>query len=407
MSMPLLKCAIASSIIFAQLAPADELGDTLNALAVSHGNLEGYQATYEAKTSTGRTGTIELGVDFKSGWSYLISELKDENGNPIQQGQQWTTADGNYLLQSGDQKVVFEGFGNLGKRFSDLGKIVERNQKDDIPARIKPDSYLDKTGVNMGIGYTTGGAGLLGKSENLISKTDKEVVLDLGELGKVTFEAGTGIITSQVITSGDQVRSFKRTSWKENPGKDAISAKFKFDLENAKRENLSASGLSQKFTRQVLQNLINEASRDKKLADSMRTFLVSIEDQFVDFLNQEPLNKSGFINNEFFFKFLDQAMAKTAQRLKQDGKKIGAVDILTTPESRNAFIANLVRSFRQQAPPAKKQEYLAEVLNGKLEGKKGQALVAKILVEDFVENAYYRVRIGRAIDAYVEKLKGQ
>jgi hypothetical protein len=286
-------------------------------------------------------------------------------------------------------------------------KIVERNQKDDIPARIKPDSYLDKTGVNMGIGYTTGGAGLLGKAEKLISKTDQEVVLDLGELGKVTFEAGTGTITSQVITSGDQVRSFKRTSWKENPGKDAISAKFKFDLENAKRENLSASGLSQKFTRQVLQNLIDEASRNKKLADSMRTFLVSIEDQFVDFLNQEPLNKSGFINNEFFFKFLDQAMAKTAQRLKQDGKNIGAIDILTTPESRNAFIANLVRSFRQQAPPAKKQEYLAEVLNGKLEGKKGQALVAKILVEDFVENAYYRVRISRAIDAYVEKLKGQ
>lgn len=389
------------------MARADELGETLDELDARHGKLEGYQATYAAETSTGRTGTIEMGVDFKSGWSYLISELKDESGNIMQQGQQWTTADGNYLLQSGDQKVVFEGFGALGNRFSDLVEIVKREKEDKIPARIKPDSYLDKTGVNIGISYTTGGAGLLVKAEKLVSKSDNEVVLDLGELGTVTVDAKTGLITSQVVTSEDQIRSFKRTFWKANPGKEAISAKFKFDLENTRRENLTASGMSQKFTRQVLQNLINEASRDKKLADSLRTYLVSIEDRFIDFLSQEPLNKSGFINNEFFFKFLDQAMAKTAKRLKQDGKQIGAAEILTTAESRNAFIANLVRLFRQQAPPVKKQEYLAEVLNGKLEGSKGQALVSRILVEDFVENAYYRVRIGRAIDAYVQQLKGK
>ena len=407
MSMSFLKRSIISTLIVCQIARADELGETLDELAARHGKLEGYQATYAAETSNGRTGTIEMGVDFKSGWSYLISELKDERGNVMQQGQQWTTADGNYLLQSGDQKVVFEGFGALGNRFSDLVEIIEREKEDKIPARIKPDSYLDKTGVNMGISYTTGGAGLLVKAEKLVSKSDDEVVLDLGELGTVTVDAKTGVITSQVVTSGDQIRSFKRTFWKANPGKEAISAKFKFDLENGRRENLTASGMSQKFTRQVLQNLINEASRDKKLADSLRTYLVSIEDRFIDFLSQEPLNKSGFINNEFFFKFLDQAMAKTAKRLKQDGKQIGAAEILTTPESRNAFIENLVRSFRQQAPPAKKQEYLAEVLNGKLEGSKGQALVSRILVEDFVENAYYRVRIGRAIDAYVEKLKAE
>ena len=165
--------------------------------------------------------------------------------------------------------------------------------------------------------------------------------------------------------------------------------------------------MSQDFTRRAFQQLIENASRDQKVANSMRTRLLSIANQFVDFLDQEPLNKAGFINNDFFFKFLDQAMAKTAERLEQDGKKIGVTDILTIPESRNAFIANLVKSFRQQAPPNKKQEYLAEVLNGKLEGSEGPALVARVLIEDFVESAYYRVRIGRAIDAYVQKLKGK
>jgi hypothetical protein len=273
--------------------------------------------------------------------------------------------------------------------------------------RIKPYLYLDEADVRLGIGYSTHENELLSKTEKLISKTNDEIVADLGKLGRVTFETKTGIITSQVITSAEKTRSLKRTTWVNNPGKKAISSRFNIDLKKVRPQDLRSSGMSQDFTRRAFQQLIENASRDQKLANSMRTRLLSIANQFVDFLDQEPLNKAGFINNDFFFKFLDQAMAKTAERLEQDGKKIGVTDILTTPESRNAFIANLVRSFRQQAPPNKKQEYLAEVLNGKLEGSKSSALVTRVLIEDFIENAYYRVRIGRAIDAYVQQLKGK
>lgn len=399
------KCLIPCAFVVFQIAPADELSETLNALAASHLALEGYQTTYEMKSNNGRTSTIQIGVDFKSGWSYLMSEFKDEKGRLMQQGQQWTTADGIYLLQTGDQSAVFEGFRGQLPRFSQLAEILNPDKENGIPLRIKPYSFWDKTGVNLGIGYSAGGANIWGETQKLVSKTDEEVVFDLGKLGIVTFEAKTGIITSQVITSAEQTRSLRRTKWKKNPGPKAISSRFKIDLANVRHQNLKTSGLSQNFTRQVLQELINKSSRDKTVADSMRAYLLSVEAQFVDFLDQEPLNKAGFINNDFFFKFLDQAMAKTADRLKQDGKKIAATDILTTPESRNAFIANLVRSFRQQAPPKKKQEYLAEVLNGKLEGSKGSALITRVLIEDFVERSYYRVRIGRAIDAYVKQLR--
>ena len=389
------------------MAPADELSETLNTLTTNHPKLEGYQATYELSSNTGQTGTIEIGVDFKSGWSYLISEFKDEKGKLTQQGQQWTTTDGIYFLQSDDQKIAFEGLGKLAKRCRKLVEIINPDRELGIPLRIKPYLYLDEADVRLGIGYSTHENELLSKTEKLISKTDDEIVADLGKLGRVTFETKTGIITSQVITSAEKTRSLKRTTWVNNPGKKAISSRFNIDLKKLQPQDLRGSGMSQDFTRRAFQQLIENASRDQKVANSMRTRLLSIANQFVDFLDQEPLNKAGFINNDFFFKFLDQAMAKTAERLEQDGKKIGVTDILTTPESRNAFIANLVKSFRQQAPPNKKQEYLAEVLNGKLEGSEGPALVARILIEDFVESAYYRVRIGRAIDAYVQKLKGK
>ena len=389
------------------MAPADELSETLNTLTTNHPKLEGYQATYEMSSNTGQTGTIEIGVDFKSGWSYLISEFKNEKGKLTQQGQQWTTTDGIYFLQSDDQKIAFEGLGKLAKRCRKLVEIINPDRELGIPLRIKPYLYLDEADVRLGIGYSTHENELLSKTEKLISKTDDEIVADLGKLGRVTFETKTGIITSQVITSAEKTRSLKRTTWVNNPCNKAISSRFNIDLKKVRPQDLRSSGMSQDFTRRAFQQLIENASRDQKLANSMRTRLLSIANQFVDFLDQEPLNKAGFINNDFFFKFLDQAMAKTAERLEQDGKKIGVTDILTTPESRNAFIANLVRSFRQQAPPNKKQEYLAEVLNGKLEGSKSSALVTRVLIEDFIENAYYRVRIGRAIDAYVQQLKGK
>ena len=405
--MPFPKCLVSFAFVVCQMAPADELSETLNTLTANHPKLEGYQATYELSSNTGQTGTIEIGVDFKSGWSYLISEFKNEKGKLTQQGQQWTTTGGIYFLQSGDQKIAFEGLGKLAKRCRKLVEIINPDRELGIPLRIKPYLYLDEADVRLGIGYSTHENELLSKTEKLISKTDDEIVADLGKLGRVTFETKTGIITSQVITSAEKTRSLKRTTWVNNPGKKAISSRFNIDLKKLQPQDLRGSGMSQDFTRRAFQQLIENASRDQKVANSMRTRLLSIANQFVDFLDQEPLNKAGFINNDFFFKFLDQAMAKTAERLEQDGKKIEVTDILTTPESRNAFIANLVRSFRQQAPPNKKQEYLAEVLNGKLEGSEGPALVARILIEDFVESAYYRVRIGRAIDAYVQKLKGK
>lgn len=405
--MPFPKCLVSFAFVVCQMAPADELSETLNTLTANHSELEGYQATYELSSNTGQTGTIEIGVDFKSGWSYLISEFKNEKGKLTQQGQQWTTTDGIYFLQSADQKIAFEGLGKLAKRCRKLVEFINPNSELGIPLRIKPYLYLDEADVRLGIGYSTHENELLSKTEKLISKTDDAIVADLGKLGRVTFENKTGIITSQVITSAEKTRSLKRTTWVNNPGKKAISSRFNIDLEKVQPQDLRSSGMSQDFTRRAFQQLIENASRDQKVANSMRTRLLSIANQFVDFLDQEPLNKAGFINNDFFFKFLDQAMAKTAERLEQDGKKIGVTDILTIPESRNAFIANLVKSFRQQAPPNKKQEYLAEVLNGKLEGSEGPALVARVLIEDFVESAYYRVRIGRAIDAYVQKLKGK
>lgn len=405
MSFP--KCLIPFALVVCQMAPASELSETLNALTTNHQKLKGYQATYELSSNTGQTGTIEIGVDFRSGWSYLISKFMDEKGKLMQQGQQWTTADGIYLLQSADQKIAFEGLEKLAKRCRKLVEIINPDKEPGIPLQIEPYLYLDEGDVRLGIGFSTHQAELLGKTEKLISNTDEAVVADLGKLGSVTFKSKTGIITSQVITSAEKTRSLKRTTWVNNPGKKAISSRFNIDLKKVQRQDLRGSGMSQDFTRRAFQQLIENASRDQKLANSMRTRLLSIANQFVDFLDQEPLNKAGFINNDFFFKFLDQAMAKTAERLKRDGKKITATDILTTPESRNAFIANLVRSFRQQAPPNKKQEYLAEVLNGNLEGSKGSALVNRVLIEDFIENAYYRVRIGRGIDAYVQQLKGK
>ena len=220
------------------MAPADELSETLNALTTNHQKLEGYQATYELSSNTDQTGTIEIGVDFESGCAYLISEFKDEKGKLIRQGQHWTTTDGIYLLQSADQKIAFEGLGKLAKRCRKLIEIINPDRELSIPLRIEPYLYLDEADVRLGIGYSTHETELLNKIEKIISKTDDEIVADLGKLGRVTFETKTGIITSQVIKSAEKTRSLKRTIWVNDPGKKAISSRFNIDLERSNAKTL-------------------------------------------------------------------------------------------------------------------------------------------------------------------------
>lgn len=78
------KCLILCAFLVCQMATAEELSEILNTLRTNHQNLEGYQATYELNSNTGQTGNIEIGVDFRSGWSYLMSEFKNEEGKLIQ-----------------------------------------------------------------------------------------------------------------------------------------------------------------------------------------------------------------------------------------------------------------------------------------------------------------------------------
>lgn len=404
--MKFLYSALAIAFIPAMAARASELDDTLKALDDRFEKLEGYEATYEAKTSDGNIGNISIGVDFKSGWAYLLSELKDGEGNIIQKGEQWATSDGLYLIQSGDRLAVFDGFGELGKKFDGLARALAPDKKI-VPSRVKPNFYLDRTGIQMGIGHSTAGVNMFSKATKLLEKDEKTARLDLSEFGIVEVELKTGLVTSQLLKSGDKTRSFKRLTYTPNPGKDAIAKKLTIKLDGVPRRNLRESGMSQKFIRQTLQKLIDQAGTHKAFSDGLGEYLKGIEDQFVTFLSSEPLNRSGFIKNDFLFPVLDKATAKTTQKLRADGKKITAVDLLTTPASREPLVRGMTELFRKKAPAQKKEQYLNEVLNGRLKGEKGDELIARILVEDFIERCYYRIRIGRGIDAYVKNLQGK
>ena len=59
---------------------AGELEDKISSLRNNYDALEGYWATDEAKTETGKSATFEQGSDFASGCPFARMELKDAKG---------------------------------------------------------------------------------------------------------------------------------------------------------------------------------------------------------------------------------------------------------------------------------------------------------------------------------------
>ena len=71
---PFPKCLVSFAFVVCQMAPADELSETLNTLTANHSELEGYQATYELSSNTGQTGTHRNWCRFQIGM--VISHIR-------------------------------------------------------------------------------------------------------------------------------------------------------------------------------------------------------------------------------------------------------------------------------------------------------------------------------------------
>lgn len=406
--MTFLKSAIALTLTTTLTVPADELNDTLKALKDNYARLEGYEATYEANTSDGKSGHISIGVDFKSGWAYLFSELKDADGNTVQKGEQWATGDNLYIIQSGDEIVVFKGFTDLSQRMDQLSIALAPASEDaPPPSRVNPTFHLDTNDIRMGIANNSGAIRLISSAEKIIAKDNETVRLDLAELGELVVDSQSGTLVSQVIKTPEKIRSFKRLTYQANPGKEAITGKFKLDFKDAPKRDIREAGFVQDMIRSSFQNDINRAGTDQEFLNKLGPRLEATEGKFLTFLSSEALNKSGFVKDDFLFTVLDQATARTAQKLQEQDQKATAMDLLTTPKTRNNLTLAMSDLFIGKAPAQKKKQYLAEILNGELTSEKPNEIAAQKLIEDFLERIYYQIRISRGIDRYIKILKGE
>ncbi len=210
----------------------EELKAIIQELRANFDQLEGYQATYESKTETGKTATLRQGDDYESGWAYTISELRDSDGTPLGRQETWSTGGDQYLVKSGEEFYQFNGILRLIEQVQQFTRALKLDPS--LPKFNRfSSSHLTSTHVFFGILVSSRGPAWLTNIERLVSATDKEVTLDWGELGNITVDRQSGLLTSQTIKVKEGVREMKLTKWVKNPGKEPIAALMKLDPEKA------------------------------------------------------------------------------------------------------------------------------------------------------------------------------
>lgn len=400
-----MKCLLLL-LVFTSFCRADELSDTIAELKTARQKLESYEASYQLATEEGKTGKVAIGADFKSGWGYVITTLRDSKGEIIAQAEQWTT-DGNlFVMKAGDEIVVFEGMNKCLNRIHDLHQLFTP-EPIKLKVSFQPQCHLTKDGFEMGI-HDTGNKGqsLVDIAEQLLGKTDKEVKLQFPqEYGLITLNRANGLITSQVIPVGQKERLMTLTTFKENPGKKAIQSRMTFKYHDVSKRPLSEMGFGKKHLREVLQNfLVMAGAKPENIKGLRETLIPGIEPGIIKFLSGERLGRAGFVKQKMINSFLDQIVASAIPKLKADGKNFTPKQLLQNPGFQNQVISTLTTKLLPRVPPQKKQEFLSETLTKRLSANTPTEIEARTLIEDLIIRAYFKTRLKRSVDQYTKQL---
>jgi hypothetical protein len=382
------------------IAGADRLEEEGDKLVANYEKLEGYQATYEAMTQDGKKGIFEVGIDFKSGWAYVTSDLQGVDGKVVQRSEQWATGEGQFVMAVNGEVVVYEGLVNLGKRYDELITLLGKNANAS-PFKLSLSAHLTRQEIATAIGVGVTRPTWLKNLEAIQSLNEKQMQFVWGEGGIITVDRETGLLMAQEITVEGGKRTMKVVERKNNPGAKAISSRMQLPLKDAPRRDFAETGMSKQLLRKVFQEFVIQSGKKKE--PELGPYLAKIEDDFITFLEGEKLDGVALGNEAALFDAFDEFVQKLQAMAAKDGRKIGAAAILTDVKFRNLLETQATELINKKAPPQIKGLLLKDLLGGdlKTEGRQSEIL-ARRKIEEFLERCYYRARVRKSIGRYLE-----
>ena len=378
----------------------EELKAIIQELQANFGQLEGYQATYESKTEAGKTAILRQGEDYESGWAYTISELRDSDGTPLGRQETWSTGGDQYLVKSGEEFHQFNGISKLIEQVQQFNSILKLDPSLPKIKRLSS-SYLTPTHVFLGIQVSSQGPVWLTNIERLVSATDKEVTLDWGDLGTITVDRQSGLLTSQKIKVKEGGREMKLTKWVKNPGKEPIAALMKLDPEKAILNGDAGAVMVTPMLYQTYEALIRKIGEDPEFGDTLEETLPKTEDQLVSFLHQQPLSEERKKRIISMIATVDKIGADLEKSAAKQGQNLDRRQLLSNANLAKKIAKKIANGSAKDIKESTRNACLETALGKRLKAKDAIEEKARLLIEDAILGAYFRTEFEKATRLYL------
>ena len=378
----------------------EELKAIIQELQANFGQLEGYQATYESRTEAGKTATFRQGEDYESGWAYTISELRDSDGTPLGRQETWSTGGDQYLVKSGEEFHQFNGISKLIEQVQQFTSILKLDPSLPKINRFSS-SYLTSTHVFLGIQVSSQGPVWLTNIERLVSATDKEVTLDWGDLGTITVDRQSGLLTSQKIKVKEGGREMKLTKWVKNPGKEPIAALMKLDPEKAVLNGGAGTVMVTPMLYQSYQALIDKIGEDPGFGDTLEETLPKTEDQLISFLHQQPLSEERKKRIISMMATVDKIGADLEKSAAKQGQNLDRRQLLSNANLAKKIAKKIANGSAKDIKESTRNACLETALGKRLKAKDAIEEKARLLIEDAILGAYFRTEFEKATLLYL------
>ena len=378
----------------------EELKAIIQELQANFGQLEGYQATYESKTEAGKTATLRQGEDYESGWAYTIGELRDSDGTLLGRQETWSTDGDQYLVKAGEEFYQFNGISRLIEQVQRFTSVLKLDPSLPKIKRLNS-NYLTSTHVFFAIQVSSQGPVWLTNIERLVSATDKEVTLDWGELGNITVDRQSGLLTSQTIKVKEGVREMKLTKWVKNPGKENIAALMKLDPEKAVLNGDVGTVMVTPMLYQSYQALIHKIDENPEFGDTLEKTLLKTEDQLVSFLHQQPLSEERKKRIISMMATVDKIGADLEKSAAKQGQNLDRRQLLSNANLAKKIAKKIEHGSAKDIKQSTRNACLKTALGERLKAKGAIEEKARLLIEDAILAAYFRTEFEKAILLYL------
>ena len=396
---------LAASLSWLQVAAAGVGGKmaALRELEDAYRGLERYVVEYEASFPDGASMDILVGMDKKSGVSFLkVDRAGTATSKPVKM-LSWSLGGAELFMKMNDQVTKITSYDAMLMRYDQLNKLLQPERGMSRP-RMASWVMLSPSQMIFSHQMASQTPAWAKEIRELVDLAEQQVTWDAGEMGKLVIDRGTGLLVEQKLKVEAGTRSLKMTRLIKNPAPAEILKMLPQDNpETVRKIEARKSKQGKTINALFFQNLVDRCDREAKNPNLLKNTLNESQERLQNYLKGEDLATKPPISYGFWKQSLEKSVNDINNAMEARGVKAGSSAFFAVEANRKKYreltVVSMTKEWQGLMRPKIAEYILGEKLKAKTEN--GQQVITAI--EEALERAYADVMIDRSID---DLLKG-